>query len=407
MQSLASQAWNNLLVPDDEVPSQDDAGNEPEEEPAPAAEPAAEAPKADWIGRFRRRRRVTTAIEAPRDEEPPNPSGADEENQTTDPKVHVLPEDPPTYVKQRFAQLQAMHDQENERTSPPDGEHVTFWSVTLAELYVGAEIDALAAALQKATWVNTDEQFAEEIATSQQLDAPYPSEFLLRSSPASPSFRESYGETDLPTGIARIIGQLNALGPSLTSLVLTFVLTDEEADCLDRAIRDEADANLRYNDSPVSIETVHDVKSKRVQAVPPSAATWSPSPPGPPATAGTGSPSTCPKAGTASASGATSSKPPAARPPQRPDQPRSGPDPRRREATRPQPTKRRPRTSRRTVSGRQNTPSKPSLTRTAHTKSAGGLRLRLASGLVTGMMPTASWDKVNTYIQQNCGTEGT
>lgn len=31
----------------------------------------------------------------------------------------------------------------------------------------------------------------------------------------------------------------------------------------------------------------------------------------------------------------------------------------------------------------------------------------LASGLVAGMMSTASWDKVNTYIEQNCGTEGT
>ena len=70
---------------------------------------------------------------------------------------------------------------------------------------------------------------------------------------------------------------------------------------------------------------------------PPSAATWSPSPPGPPVTAGPASPCTCPQAGTASASGATSSKPPAARPPQRPDQPRSGPHPRRREATRPSP----------------------------------------------------------------------
>ncbi len=160
-----------------------------------------------------------------------------------------------------------MHAQENERTSRPGGEHVTFRSVTLAELYVGAEIDALAAALQKTTWVNTNEQFAEEIGTARQLDAPYTSEFLLRPSRASPSFKESYGETDPPVGIARVIGQLNVLGPSLTSLVLTFVLTNEEADCLDRAIRDEADAKLRYTDSLVPIETVYHVKSKRVQTV--------------------------------------------------------------------------------------------------------------------------------------------
>lgn len=31
----------------------------------------------------------------------------------------------------------------------------------------------------------------------------------------------------------------------------------------------------------------------------------------------------------------------------------------------------------------------------------------LASGLVTGMMSTASWDKVSAYIEQNCGTGGT
>lgn len=267
MQSLATHAWNNLLVSDDEVPSRDDGGSEPEEEPAPAPKSAAEATKVGWIRRFRHRRRATTAIEAPGNEEPPSPSGAAEEHQTKDLKMHVLPEDPPTYVKQRFAQLQAMHDQENENTSPPDGEHVRFWSVTLAELYVGAEIDALATTLQKATWVNTDEQFAEAIATARQSDAPYTSEFLLRSSQASFSSRESYGETDLPAGIARIIGQLNVLGPSLTSLVLTFVLTNEEADCLDRAIRDDAYAKLRNTDSVASIETVYHVKSKRIQAV--------------------------------------------------------------------------------------------------------------------------------------------
>lgn len=39
-------------------------------------------------------------------------------------------------------------------------------------------------------------------------------------------------------------------------------------------------------------------------------------------------------------------------------------------------------------------------------QNAGDPLAGLASGLVTGMMSTASWDKVSTYIEQNCGTGG-
>ena len=58
------------------------------------------------------------------------------------------------------------------------------------------------------------------------------------------------------------------------------------------------------------------------------------------------------------ANGGTSSKPPAARPPQRPDQPRPGPHPHAARPPAPAPGPG-PGTSRRTVSGRKNTPENP------------------------------------------------
>ena len=60
------------------------------------------------------------------------------------------------------------------------------------------------------------------------------------------------------------------------------------------------------------------------RAAPRCAATSSTSLPAPPATATATSPCTCPTAGTASRTGSASSKPPAGRPPRRPDQPRPG-----------------------------------------------------------------------------------
>ena len=161
------------------------------------------------------------------------------------PQVHTLPEvSAEAFAERMLARYTAMHEQSNRESSPPDGEHVTFRAVTLAEVYIGQEIDGLSAALQRSEWFNVGEQFADEIAKARQTDATYNSEFLLLSGPDSHWAMQGYGKADLPTGIHRIIGQPYVLGPSMVALVLTFVLSESEAGRLDETLRKEATAEL-------------------------------------------------------------------------------------------------------------------------------------------------------------------
>lgn len=196
-------------------------------------------------------------------------SSQDEEKSASPPQVHTLPKVSPEASAERMLALYAAkHEQSNRESRPPDDEHVTFRSVTLAEVYIGPEIDGLSAALRRTEWFNVGEQFADEIARSRQADSPYDSEFLLLSSPNSHWTMQGYGKADLPRGIHRIVGQLFVLGPSMVALVLTFALSEPEAGRLEKALRKEATAELEHSGTPqVWVRTVNRIKDERAQAV--------------------------------------------------------------------------------------------------------------------------------------------
>lgn len=277
---MSNKAWKNLLVPEGEAASQDDADSKFGEVPPSAEQPvdklldlpesstttATESSDQATDSEEQQEGKLTTG--ASTGNESPSTSGADQDQSTSAPKMHTLPEDPEAFAMQMLARHSSMDDQRNKETSPPDDEHVTFRAVTLAELYVGREIDALMAALQAPEWVNTNGQFAAEMAGARQGDGYYNAEFLLSSGSPSHWSMQSYGKVDLPDGIHRIIGQLYLLGPSTVGLVLTFALTDAEAERLEKKLREYAKAELRYpRPGQVEVKSVYWVKNERVQAV--------------------------------------------------------------------------------------------------------------------------------------------
>jgi hypothetical protein len=133
---------------------------------------------------------------------------------------------------------------------------VTFRSVTLAEVYYAQQADQLTEKLRAVRWVGTDEQFAEQIAIARRDDAAYNSEFLLRSGASSDPMMSGYGQTTLPTGIERIVGQVHVLGPSLVTVVLTFVLEHDQAMRLDEALRSQASAENPDSQSRAALRNV-------------------------------------------------------------------------------------------------------------------------------------------------------
>lgn len=99
--------------------------------------------------------------------------------------------------------------------------------------------------MQETEWINEDEPFSDEIANARRVDSPYNSEFL----------------TPFSEGILRVVGQLYVLGPSMAALVLTFALAESESTGLDKALRDEATAELRHTGSQVGVVTVYQINT--------------------------------------------------------------------------------------------------------------------------------------------------
>lgn len=229
------QAWNNLVVPEDGVTGQGDAGSEPEESADEVLESENATPKASSG-------QASTANEPQDDAEAP--------------------------ANRMLAHQRALDPEDNTRTRPTDGEHVTFRSLTLADVYIGPQADALTETFRSIKWIHVDEPFANEIAKARQEDTTYNTQFLLMSGPTSHPWMYGFGEERLPAGIQRIVGQLYVLGPSMVALVLTFVLADSEARCLDNALREDMQSQLHRSASGmVGVRTVFQLKYEGVRAL--------------------------------------------------------------------------------------------------------------------------------------------
>jgi hypothetical protein len=169
---------------------------------------------------------------------------------------------------------------ENDVWHLPDEEHVTLKSIRIAEVYVGRDVNSLICALgskpieltpgsglkfqaeaesrpepKPIEWVFPGKKgrqkewpHARSIVEDRETDTWFTEGFMLTSDPAPDGGYGNdggHGEVDLPKGIERIYGEVHALGLSTTAVVFTFVLTKDEAACLEVAWR---------NDAPLSAE---------------------------------------------------------------------------------------------------------------------------------------------------------
>ena len=169
-------------------------------------------------------------------------------------------------VDEQLLALERQRDpQGNIDTRPPVGEAITFRSVTLAEIYVGQAADALMTALGAIEWANFGRPIVDDIAEARKSDYYFWGNFWLYSDTSQGVRR--YGQTNLPSGIDRIYGKCYVLGRSIVALVLTFVLTDDEAKRIDAALQDDAESQVERRGTYISRRTVRDIKRERIRGV--------------------------------------------------------------------------------------------------------------------------------------------
>ena len=170
---------------------------------------------------------------------------------------------------ERLLALQRPRDAgDNLITRPPADEVITFWSVSVAELYIGPEIDSLTKALSGINWSSSDRNVPDEIEKARMGYQYVSSRFWLISDTVESGFLDDHARTSIPVGVDRVYGEYVVAGPSIVALVLTFALDDTEAKKLDVALRDDAESRLdRLGERKFSIPTVENVKKERVCAV--------------------------------------------------------------------------------------------------------------------------------------------
>ncbi len=168
--------------------------------------------------------------------------------------------------ERQFALQRERDEGDNATTRPPPGEAVTCRSVTVAEVYVGQQIDRLTDALAKIKWADPGEGIVEKIAEARNGDQYFRGRFWLISETGGNTHLGTHGRTSIPVGIDRIYAQYYVVGPSIVALVMTFALDDDAAKELDSALRNDAESRLdRPRDGWISVKTVEDVKKERVR----------------------------------------------------------------------------------------------------------------------------------------------
>jgi hypothetical protein len=247
--------WNNRLVQDDPPKLGNDRGDT---DPQPS-EPAGPSP-ADHGTEPGNGESDLSASEVGRTaEEAASGKGELDSTAVTEPK------DP----GERLLALQRQRDaQDNLGTRPVAGEVVAFRSVSVAEVFVGHQIDSLTNALAAIDWFDSDEPIVDRIAEARKGGHYLSGNFSLISDTEKNRLLGIDGRTSVPTGIDRIYGQYYVAGPSTVALVLTFALADEDVKKIDSAIRDDAESRLdRPGDRKFRIKTVENVKKERVRTI--------------------------------------------------------------------------------------------------------------------------------------------
>jgi hypothetical protein len=157
-------------------------------------------------------------------------------------------------------------DQVNLQSRPPDGEVVTFRSLTIADVFVGCEVDDAAEAISALDWAEEGPPIAEEVRTALRGYLYYRVSFWIREPGRQQVFSGMpQAWASLPAGVDRVFCSLSVLGPSLIAIVATFVFDEPAARLINEELhRDGRSQVIRGVGDQFSIRGARGDKKERV-----------------------------------------------------------------------------------------------------------------------------------------------
>jgi len=149
------------------------------------------------------------------------------------------------WVKEAARDAGVFGDQENAETTPPEDEHVTWAALWMVELYLPDNAEDLVEGLRELGW-DRDEGLAIRDAVKWVRTARATGQLgWTRLGPFRPQAARDFpmmARADIPEPFASLQAKLLQLGPGVTALVASFVLSESEQACLDRTLRERTEA---------------------------------------------------------------------------------------------------------------------------------------------------------------------
>lgn len=158
-------------------------------------------------------------------------------------------------IEQQRDIRQRMDIQGNVETRPTEGEHIRLRSVTVVEMYLGSEVDALITALEQLVQDEESVRLAQTISEARELY-----DF------ASGTFKWN-SSVGLPDGVEHVQGIYAVLGRNIVSLVLSFVMNSSESNVLQEALTRDAESLFVVGADSIKKGLLIDAKRHNVESV--------------------------------------------------------------------------------------------------------------------------------------------
>jgi hypothetical protein len=157
---------------------------------------------------------------------------------------------------------------DNAATRPPAGEEVRTLSATMADVFVGAQVDVLVKSLMSTDWSDPDENPAESIQRAIAERSPTWGNFRLlpielRISPLHPTA----GYCSLPNGVTEAYVSYVLVTPNLLLLTSTFVWDDYVSARLHDVLMADAESRFEVREDRIVQGSLEFVKRQAVAAV--------------------------------------------------------------------------------------------------------------------------------------------
>ena len=174
-------------------------------------------------------------------------------------------------ARELLAQMRSMDEEENQALALPDGSHLEMQGVWALEIYTPSTIEGALARMRKRGWARSFHHSLEpdlvgwlQARRREGASGELPVRFIR---PGDRGFFSLSQDADLPTFARSAHGQLLAITPSISALLLFFVARPDVQGAIEKALRDRHRSRIRSQGRSILMIDALESRRETVEAL--------------------------------------------------------------------------------------------------------------------------------------------